>query len=283
MPPITLDPSMISRNLHGKTVIVTGGSNGIGAETIKLFYTHGANVVIADLPSSEPSATSLLSSLDDSSSSRTLYVPANIVNWEEMKAVYSRTIERFGSVEIVVANAGIMETKPFFDMEDLDKEPLEAYKVVDVNVKGTMNSQSAFYSKFKALFVLLHILNMGHCQHYDWPSIICAPTLPVCRTRREDLSSSFPLPLATLAAQVSCRTSPPNTLSLASCDHRNRLRSRRMCESMRSLPFSHPLISQPDSRRSGRKKPWPRTRSLMSLWQFFRRHWTQNSREDAAW
>ncbi|KAL1984430.1 hypothetical protein VTN96DRAFT_9124 [Rasamsonia emersonii] len=139
MPPITLDPSIIDQDLTGKTIIVTGGSNGIGAETVRVFYARGANVVIADLPSTESSATSLLSSLDDSSS-RSLYVPANIVIWDDMKAVYSKTIERFGSVEIVVANAGIMESRPFFDMDNLDKEPSEAYKVIDINVKGTMNT-----------------------------------------------------------------------------------------------------------------------------------------------
>lgn len=140
MPPITLDPSIIDQDLTGKTVIVTGGSNGIGAETVRVFYARGANVVIADLPSTASSATSLLRSLDGDSSSRSLYVPANTVVWEDMKAVYSKTIERFGSVEIVVANAGIMESRPFFDMDNLDKEPSEAYRVIDVNVKGTMNS-----------------------------------------------------------------------------------------------------------------------------------------------
>ena len=63
-----------------------------------------------------------------------------------MTQLFSRTKEKFGSIEVVVANAGMMETKHFFDFEDeMDengelKEPKEAYRVIDVNLKGTMNS-----------------------------------------------------------------------------------------------------------------------------------------------
>ena len=61
-----------------------------------------------------------------------------------MKTLYKKTIEKYGKVDIVVANAGIMESKDFFDLEmdesgDL-KEPVESYRVVDVNLKGTINS-----------------------------------------------------------------------------------------------------------------------------------------------
>lgn len=127
-----------------KTVIVTGGASGIGAQTIRTYASHGCNVVIADLPSSSSAANAVISSLPDPS--RALYQPANIVNWEEMKALFRETKSKFGQVDIVVANAGLMESKGFFDFEEDDqgelKEPSEAWRVIDVNLKGTMNSMS---------------------------------------------------------------------------------------------------------------------------------------------
>ena len=67
-------------------------------------------------------------------------------DWEDMKALFRLSKERFGQVDIVVANAGIMESKDFFEFEEDHngelKEPVEAHGVVDINLKGTMNSKS---------------------------------------------------------------------------------------------------------------------------------------------
>ena len=62
-----------------------------------------------------------------------------------MQSLFQRTIEHFVSVDIVIANAGIMESKSVFDFgaADGDKEPAEpqeGYKVLDVNLKGSLNS-----------------------------------------------------------------------------------------------------------------------------------------------
>jgi NAD(P)-dependent dehydrogenase (short-subunit alcohol dehydrogenase family) len=126
-----------------KTVIVTGGAGGIGAQTIRSYHTAGCNVVIADLPFAKDAAETLISSLSDSE--RTMYHATDITNWEIMRTLFRETKKRFGQVDIVIANAGLMESKQFFDFEEDEsgelKEPTEAYKVVDVNLKGTMNSE----------------------------------------------------------------------------------------------------------------------------------------------
>ncbi|OCK74872.1 NAD(P)-binding protein [Lepidopterella palustris CBS 459.81] len=127
-------------NVGSKSVIVTGGANGIGAQSVRTFHQNGANVIIADLPSERIAAETLISSLSEPS--RALYIPTDILNWNEMKSLYQQSIDRFGRVDIVVANAGAMESKEFYDFEtdergDL-KEPIEAYRIVDINLKGTM-------------------------------------------------------------------------------------------------------------------------------------------------
>ena len=129
-----------------RTVIVTGGAGGIVAQTIRSYHSAGCNVVIADLPFAKDNAEALISSL--SNPSRAMFHPTDIVNWDDMRALFRETQKRFGQVDVVIANAGLMESKGFFDFEEDDagelKEPTEAYKIIDVNLKGTMNSKYAY-------------------------------------------------------------------------------------------------------------------------------------------
>ena len=125
-----------------KTVIVTGGTGGIGAQTVRAFHEHGCNVVVADLAHAKDAAKMIIDSLSDAT--RAVYHPTNIVDWKDMQALFRATKERFGQVDIVIANAGIMESKGFFEFEEDEngelKESEYASKVIDVNLKGTMNS-----------------------------------------------------------------------------------------------------------------------------------------------
>lgn len=129
------------KDAKGKTVIITGSANGIGAETARLFHRHGANVVIADLPGSKDAAEQLLSTL---SSDRAIFVPTNILSWPNMLALFNKAKDIFGRIDIVIANAGLMESNHLFqlgvDEDNNPVEPKEHHKVIDVNVKGTMNT-----------------------------------------------------------------------------------------------------------------------------------------------
>ncbi|KAH8808709.1 hypothetical protein F5884DRAFT_793112 [Xylogone sp. PMI_703] len=136
-----LDPSILP-NLASKTVIVTGGANGIGASTVHYCHQNGANVVIADLPSARQDAEKLIGGLSEKS--RVVFVPVNIIIWKEIKELFSTAVKKFGQINIVIANAGIMESRGFFDFQlDEDGGLLEddiSSRVIDVNLKGTMNT-----------------------------------------------------------------------------------------------------------------------------------------------
>ncbi|KAL5044345.1 hypothetical protein BDW71DRAFT_209348 [Aspergillus fruticulosus] len=129
--------------LAGKTVIITGGARGIGAATAKVFNLHGANVVIADVPSSNEAAQKLIASFPHSK--KALFYPVDILNWKQMLALFRETMENFGSIDTVVANAGIMEQTDTLDVRSTDGngdllESTGAFNVIDVNVKGTLNT-----------------------------------------------------------------------------------------------------------------------------------------------
>ncbi|CVK94225.1 related to NADPH-dependent beta-ketoacyl reductase (rhlG) [Fusarium mangiferae] len=132
-----------SKNLAGKTVIITGGANGIGAETVRFFNSYGANTVIADLERTRIEAESVIRSLQYPTSA--LFISVNILLWDEMKTLFSQSIRHFGKIDIVVANAGIMESQSLFDVENGDEqgelhESTEGFRVIDVNLKGTINT-----------------------------------------------------------------------------------------------------------------------------------------------
>jgi hypothetical protein len=142
--------SAMLTELAGKTAIVTGGAGGIGAATVKLMHSNGANVVIADLEEARSAAESLIEDLGDLA--KAAFIPTNILDWSQMNGLFKETLSRFGTVDIVVANAGTMETKKVLDLDDVQedgepKEPSEAYRVIDINLKGTLNSESCLRGK----------------------------------------------------------------------------------------------------------------------------------------
>ncbi|OBT82914.1 hypothetical protein VE02_08970 [Pseudogymnoascus sp. 03VT05] len=142
MASIQLDPTLLN-NIKFKTVVVTGAAGGIGLEIVRLFESHGANVVMADLERARPAAEALIATLPDPS--RLIFVPANTLVWAEMKKMFKTAIKTFGGVDTVIANAGVMESHAVLDVETLDAngdllEATEASKVIDINLKGTLST-----------------------------------------------------------------------------------------------------------------------------------------------
>ena len=145
MAQVNLDQTLFSQ-LTGKTVLITGAARGIGAATARVFNNHGANVILADLAQLKDSAEEVIQSL--AYPNRAIFFSANIVNWAELTACFEEAITKFGGVDIVIANAGIMESHPVLDLDAVDEngrllENEEAGRVIDVNLKGTLNSKSS--------------------------------------------------------------------------------------------------------------------------------------------
>ncbi len=106
----------------GETVIVTGGSQGIGAAIVHAFLKRGYNVV----------ATSRsISKAEYSPSPNLALVDGDISRAETAEAVTKTAIERFGAIDHVVNNAGIYSSKPF---TDYTAEELRA--LVATNIDG---------------------------------------------------------------------------------------------------------------------------------------------------
>lgn len=117
-------------NLKNKTVLVTGSSNGIGKETIIEFAKLGYNVVI-NYNNDKDSAIALQKSIN-SYGVKSLVIKCDISNENEVKNMIDTTINTFGTIDILINNAGIA-----LDNDIYDKSKEEFMKVLEVNLIGT--------------------------------------------------------------------------------------------------------------------------------------------------
>ncbi len=119
----------------GKTALVTGAAQGIGWAVAKAFSDAGANVVITDINEVELSERSReLKELARSF----LALKADVRSLAEAEQAVQETVHRFGSLDVLVNNAGITRDKLFLRMTQEDWR-----LVIDVNLLGTINFSKA--------------------------------------------------------------------------------------------------------------------------------------------
>jgi 3-oxoacyl-[acyl-carrier protein] reductase len=119
--------SDVTLSLEGKVALITGGSRGIGAATVRLFVRAGAKVVF-NYAQSEAQAERLVT---ECSADRCFAVRADLSGTESAAALVPAAIERFGGLDILVGNHGIW---PSSDVS-VDAMPDEQWrKTVAVNL-----------------------------------------------------------------------------------------------------------------------------------------------------
>lgn len=118
--------------LEGKTAIITGAANGIGAEISRLYAQEGAKVVLADLALEK--AQEVADAIVKESGSEAIAVKCNVASKEEVQKVVDICVEKFGKVDIIVNNAGI--TLPACPIEDISPEQWK--RVLDIDLMGTI-------------------------------------------------------------------------------------------------------------------------------------------------
>jgi len=120
-------------SLQGKVVFITGGARGIGAEVARRLRNKGAKLVLTDL---EKDALAALAA--ELGEDRVLGVVADVRDLPAMQAAAAEGVERFGGIDVVVANAGIASYGSVLQVDP------EAFKrVLDVNVLGVFHTVRA--------------------------------------------------------------------------------------------------------------------------------------------
>lgn len=113
------------------TIFITGGATGIGAGSVVKFITEGWNVGFMDI--NVEAARKLCDTLNVPD--RLLFVPGNTREKEDIRRAVEATVERFGGLRSVFANAGIHRRNTLLDITD---EELKL--VIDTNIYGTVNT-----------------------------------------------------------------------------------------------------------------------------------------------
>ena len=101
-----------------KTVIVTGGSRGIGAAIVRKLAENGYNVVL-NYNKSEEIAKYIKKELTDKGYNVEIF-KADVSKREQVKSLVDFTIEKFKTIDVLINNAGISQTKLFTDITDED-------------------------------------------------------------------------------------------------------------------------------------------------------------------
>lgn len=119
-------------NLGGKVALVTGASRGIGSGIALELSRLGANVVI-NYSKDEEGALSILDMVK-SQGGYGIAIKGDISKYEDARNLVEETIKTFGRLDILVNNAGISKVGLF-----MDQSPEEINKIMDINLKGTVN------------------------------------------------------------------------------------------------------------------------------------------------
>lgn len=118
--------------LKDKVAIVTGAANGIGAEISRTYAREGAHVVLADL--ALDAAEAVAREITENTGVKAIAVKCDVARKEEVQAVVDACIAEFGTVDIIVNNAGI--TLPACPVEDISPEQWK--RVLDIDLMGTI-------------------------------------------------------------------------------------------------------------------------------------------------
>lgn len=125
-------------DLTGKTAIVTGAGQGIGLATAQSLHQAGANVAINYFADGEGHNQKQAEQVVAEFGSRAIAVAADVRRPDELAEMVGKVVSQFGSLEILVNNAGILRDRSFKKMSDG-----EWADVIDTNLTGVFNSCKA--------------------------------------------------------------------------------------------------------------------------------------------
>ena len=129
-------------DIQGKTALITGGSKGIGYGVAEALVKEGMNVVITSRTKDEVEQAA--NDLGELGGGKALGLACDVRNLDEQKSVVKRAVDEFGSLDVLIANAGVGHFGPIDELS-----PEQWGDVIDINLTGAFNSVKASLDALK--------------------------------------------------------------------------------------------------------------------------------------
>lgn len=131
----------MSDNIAGKVVVITGASSGLGEAAARLLSKQGATVVLGARRAER--IQTLAREINDAGGSA-LAVATDVTDAEQVQVLVDAAVARFGRVDVMVNNAGLMPSSPLERLMVADWE-----RMIDVNIKGVLYGIAAVLPHMK--------------------------------------------------------------------------------------------------------------------------------------
>ena len=141
----------MTRMVEGKVALVTGAGRGVGAEIAKMLGAHGAKVIVNDPGGSAagegedriPTLETVAAIRDAGGEAEANF--DSVVDFAAAQRMVEQAVDRFGGIDIVVNNAGILRDAIFHKMTEDDWDA-----VIGVHLKGSFNTSRSAAPRFRA-------------------------------------------------------------------------------------------------------------------------------------
>jgi NAD(P)-dependent dehydrogenase (short-subunit alcohol dehydrogenase family) len=137
---------------RGRTVLVTGASSGIGRETALAFAAAGSNIVLV---ARRPKALAVVAARARKLGATVIVAAADVTKPAEVATAFRKGLKRFGSIDIVVNNAGVLIPSEVASMKGTDLQAM-----LDVNLFGALHVMQQAVKAMRAQG-RGHIVNVG--------------------------------------------------------------------------------------------------------------------------
>ncbi len=116
-------------DFQGQVAVITGAGEGIGLEVARQLSANGARVVLNDI---DPDKANAAAALVSEAGNECLALPGDVGDTAILRGLVDLAVEKFGRVDMAIANAGITIWNDFLDYQEED-----FYKVISVNLGGS--------------------------------------------------------------------------------------------------------------------------------------------------
>ncbi|KAI9467354.1 NAD-P-binding protein [Lactarius psammicola] len=158
----TIDPkdAFANQTYRGKVVLITGASRGIGQETAITYAMAGADVTIAGRSQEtlDKTAAAIHAAV---SGAQVLAVPTDVRDPKATEAAVQATLERFGRLDVLIANAGVLNN---MNQKLADKDPDRWWNTFEVNIRGVYNIVRASLSALEKTSGRIVVVSSGAAQ-----------------------------------------------------------------------------------------------------------------------